>query len=98
VAREVADEFQASLTATLINLVKLDILPIVIVCHNRQRRRWFRRANMVPGWWFPREDLDAESFAFGMLFGGVGEDRSSSATWDDMRFMSSLFFFLTAKF
>ena len=35
--------------------------------------RWFRAAPMVPGWWFPDEDLDHESIAFEMLFGGAGE-------------------------
>ena len=28
---------------------------------------------MVPGWWFPRDDLDPESFSFEMLFGGAAE-------------------------
>ncbi len=28
---------------------------------------------MVPKWWFPKEDLDAESIAFEMLFGGAAE-------------------------
>lgn len=72
-AREIADEFNASLTATLLKLVDTDYFPIMIVCHNKQRRRWFRRAPMVPGWWFPRNDLDPESFAFEMLFGGAAE-------------------------
>jgi len=72
-AREVAEEFKTSLTATLLKLADVDYFPIVIVCHNKQRRRWFRRAPMVPGWWFPRDDLDPESFSFEMLFGGAAE-------------------------
>jgi uncharacterized protein DUF955 len=71
--REIGDEFQASLTATLIKLVTSDCFPVLIVCHDRTRRRWFRRAPMVPGWWFPRDDLDADSFAFEMLFKGTSE-------------------------
>jgi Zn-dependent peptidase ImmA (M78 family) len=72
-AREIADEFKASLTATLLSLADRDHFPIIIVCHNRQRRRWFSRAPMVPGWWFPKDDLDCESLAFEMLFGGAAE-------------------------
>ena len=29
---------------------------------------------MVPQWWFPREDLDADTFAFEILHNGVNED------------------------
>jgi Zn-dependent peptidase ImmA (M78 family) len=71
--REIAEEFNVSLTATLLKLADSDRFPIVIVCHNKQRRRWFRRAPMVPGWWFPNDSLDAESIAFEMLFGGAAE-------------------------
>jgi Zn-dependent peptidase ImmA (M78 family) len=72
-ARELADEFHASLTATLLKLVKANLFPILIVCHTKARRRWFQAAPMLPGWWFPREELDSESFAFEMLFSGVAE-------------------------
>lgn len=71
--REIADEFEASDTATLLKIIDLDQFPILAVCHNKERRRWFRRAPMIPGWWFPRNELDHESFAFEMLFGGAGE-------------------------
>jgi uncharacterized protein DUF955 len=73
VAREVAAEFNVSVTATLLKFVESDSFPIVVVCHNKQRRRWFRSAKMVPRWWFPREDLDTESIAFEMLFGAAAE-------------------------
>jgi Zn-dependent peptidase ImmA (M78 family) len=73
IARKIADEFKASLTATLLSMADADYFPIVIVCHNKQRRRWFRRAPMVGGWWFPKDDLDSESLAFEMLFGGAAE-------------------------
>ena len=72
-AREIADEFNASVTATLLKLADADYFPIVVVCHGKNGRRWFRRAPMVPGWWFPKDDLDAESFAFEMLFAGAAE-------------------------
>jgi Zn-dependent peptidase ImmA (M78 family) len=72
--RELREEFQASLTATLLKLVKLNRFPIIVVCHGQQGRRWFQRADMVPGWWFPSDDLDAESFAFELLFRGIDEN------------------------
>jgi len=28
---------------------------------------------MIPRWWFPNNELDAESIAFDMLFGGAAE-------------------------
>jgi Zn-dependent peptidase ImmA (M78 family) len=71
--RGLREEFQASLTATLIKLVKSDRFPILIVCHSKERRRWFQRANMVPGWWFPSDDLSPDSFAFELLFNDAAE-------------------------
>jgi len=71
--REIAEEFRASDTATLLKIVDLDRFPILVVCHSKERRRWFRRAPMIPGWWFPRPELDHESFAFDLLFGGAAE-------------------------
>ena len=72
--REIADAFKVSDTATLLKIIDLDQFPILAVCHDKERRRWFRRAPMIPGWWFPREDLDAESFAFDMMFGNADEN------------------------
>jgi hypothetical protein len=72
-AREIAAEFDVSLTATLLKLADSDRFPIVLVCNNLQRRRWFHSAPMVPGWWFPTDDLDAECIAFEMLAGGSAE-------------------------
>jgi Zn-dependent peptidase ImmA (M78 family) len=72
--RELREEFQASLTATLLKLVKSNRYPIMIVCHGQQGRSWFQRADMIPSWWFPSDDLDAESFAFQLLFKGIDEN------------------------
>jgi Zn-dependent peptidase ImmA (M78 family) len=87
--REIADEFKASMTATLIKILNEDRFPILLVCHGKDRRRWFRRANMVPNWWFPREDLDAETFAFEVLHSKAGEDafprKNGAGAWFDFR-------------
>jgi hypothetical protein len=72
-AREVGDEFAASLTATLLKTVQSNRFPLIVVCHNKKKRRWFRRADMVPGWWYPLEQLDRATFAADMLFNGAAE-------------------------
>src|SRR3954470_7540539 len=54
-ARNVADAFDASLTATLIKIVETDIFPMLLVCHSREGRRWFRRSPSVPSRWFPQD-------------------------------------------
>jgi hypothetical protein len=71
--REVSDEFEASLTATYLKLVASDLFPLVVVCHGLMGRRWFRAAPSLPGWWFPRPDLDSDSFAFDMVFKSAPE-------------------------
>jgi hypothetical protein len=87
--REIADEFKASMTATLIKLVNEDRFPILLVCHGKDRCSWFRRANMVPQWWFPRADLDAQTFAFEILHNRAAEDRfprkNGAGAWFDFR-------------
>lgn len=71
-----SDAFKTSLTATAIRLVDLDHFPGFVVSHTPRGRKWFSRAPQVPRRWFPREDLDAKSFAFGIQFGGRPDDRA----------------------
>jgi hypothetical protein len=74
--RELADLFDTSLTATAIRLIESKHSPVVLVCHGPDGRKWFRRSPDVPERWFPRTDLDPDSFAFDLLFGsGPGEAR-----------------------
>ncbi len=47
--RDIATEFKASLTATLIRLVDEDQFPIAIVCHGQGGRRWGKRSPSVEG-------------------------------------------------
>ncbi len=68
--RELGDLFDASLTATAIRLVESRHSPAVLVCHGPDGRKWFTRSPDVPERWFPRDELDPESFAFDLLFGG----------------------------
>jgi len=88
-ARELTEEFRASLTATLIKIVKANRFPLIVVCHGKKKRRWFRRSDMVPGWWFPLEHLDRASFAADMLFNGGSEQnwprKVDADAWFDFR-------------
>lgn len=88
-ARDIAGDFDTSLTATLIKIAETDVFPVVLVCHSREGRRWFRRAPSVPSRWFPREELDHESFAFSLLFGSGPEEsrprRIGADAWFDRR-------------
>lgn len=70
-----ADLFKTSLTATAIRLVDSNSFPIILVCHNSEGRKWFRRAKDVPERWFPKKELDPDSYAFDMLFGRKGDHR-----------------------
>ena len=87
--RELAEMFQASTTATLLKLVQNNIYPLVVVCHTKERRRWFRRSAMLGEWWFPRDELDPDSFAFDMLFKGAKESpmprRIGAGAWFEFR-------------
>jgi Zn-dependent peptidase ImmA (M78 family) len=89
VARDLGHEFAASLTATLIKTVQSNKFPLIIVCHNKNRRRWFNRADMVPGWWYPLEQLDRATFAADMLYNGGAEQswprKIGADAWFDFR-------------
>lgn len=66
--------FHTSLTATAIRLVEGDRSPALLVCHGSQGRKWFTRGPGVPGRRFPKDTLDADGFAFGVLYGGKPDD------------------------
>lgn len=67
--KTLADTFSTSVTATAIRLIDLDHVPGFIICHGSNGRKWFARAPSVPRHWYPRDDLDRDSFAFGVQFG-----------------------------
>jgi hypothetical protein len=61
----------------------------MIVRHGQGGRTWFSRPNQVKGFWFPRDELDAESPAFELLFKGGKEDthprKIGADAWFDFR-------------
>ena len=87
--REIGRIFQTSRPATAIRLLDCGCFPALVICHGRNGRRWFARSPDIPTRWFPREDLDPESFAFGILFGGKPDDvmprKIGADAWFDRR-------------
>jgi uncharacterized protein DUF955 len=71
---EIADIFHTSRSATAIRLVEGGHSPALLVCHGLKGRKWFARGPDVPSRWFPRDNLDADSFAFGVLYGKRPDD------------------------
>ena len=69
-----ADIFHTSKSATAIRLVESDHSPALLVCHDPKGRKWFTGAPSVPQRWFPQGNLDADSYAFGIQFGGNPDD------------------------
>lgn len=58
------------------------------MCHAPGGRRWFRRNPGVPERWFPRDELDPDSFAFDVLFGHERQSRYAkieASAWFDRR-------------
>jgi Zn-dependent peptidase ImmA (M78 family) len=87
--REIAEQFRASLTATLIKLVMSDYFPIMLVCHSQSGRKWPCRPPSLQRFWYPKEELDHESPAFDLLFRGGREDtiprKIGAEAWFDFR-------------
>jgi hypothetical protein len=84
-----AEAFKTSQTATAIRLVESNHTPALLVCHGPKGRKWFTRSLRVPQRWFPQDSLDAESFAFGVLFGRKPDDpiprKIGADAWFDRR-------------
>jgi hypothetical protein len=86
---DIAEIFQTSRPATAIRLVEGGHSPALLICHGPKGRKWFVRGPDVPSRWFPRNDLDADSFAFGILFGKSSDDpmprKIGADAWFDRR-------------
>jgi len=67
---ELAAAFKTSTSATAIRFVEASAHPLILVCHTSKGRKWFNRGPRVPDRWFPQNDLDAESYAFEVMFNG----------------------------
>lgn len=70
-----ASEYATSRLATALRCLDLAGWPVLLVCHGKGGRRWFKRGAGVSDDWFPRDDLDASSPAFAVLFGDTERSR-----------------------
>lgn len=68
--RDLADLFEMSLTATAIRLVEFGSLPAMIVCNDREGRRWFRRGPDVPDVLWPHDRVSSRTIAYDILYKG----------------------------
>lgn len=82
VAEQLADLFNVSLTTAAIRLVELGPAPAMLVCRGPEGRRWFRRGKDVPEYFYPRRDLDPETFAADVLAGKIERCRPSKIMAD----------------
>lgn len=75
--KAVASVFNTSQTATLIRMIDSGHYPTaMMISHGAGGRKWHRAADGIPGYWFPKADLDAESFAFDLLHNANSQDQS----------------------
>jgi len=84
--RQTSDLFDTSLTATAIRMVKSNQFACILVCYAKSGRRWFIRPSIVPAWWFPVDQPEADSCAIDILFGTKQEDTHPHKTPADIWF------------
>lgn len=68
--RELAKQFQMSLTATAIRLVELGSFPSAVVCNERNNRRWFFVDSDVPKVLRLRDEPGRDTLAYDLLRNG----------------------------
>jgi hypothetical protein len=67
--RDLARDFQTSLTATAIRLVELGSFPAMLVCYELGHRRWFTRGQDVPQVLWPRSEAGRATTAYDLIHG-----------------------------
>lgn len=72
--RSLAADFSTSLTATAIRLVEFGSFPAIIVCNERDRRRWFFRGSDVPDALRLRDTPGAYTCAYDLLRGSSADE------------------------
>jgi Zn-dependent peptidase ImmA (M78 family) len=85
----VAEEFRASLTATLLKTTKSNRFPMGIACYNKaMNRRWYFMSPMIHSFWRPVQQLDPETFAAELLLTGAeqkGPRKMPGEAWFDFQ-------------
>jgi hypothetical protein len=69
--QDVAEAFQASQSATLIRVARVDTLPTIVACYSLQKRLWYCAAPHVPKRWLLKRMIDPDTFAHELLTRGT---------------------------
>lgn len=84
VAVELAETFQASVTASAIKLARRSQSAVCVVCHDMRNRRWFVRSNSWPFDLYPVSQLHQSTAAFDIAFKATSRmstPRKDQADW-----------------
>lgn len=82
--REVADQFQTSLIATVLRMLDVHKLPVFVACFRGEKLRWFDQSDTIPRRWWFRKNLDDDSFAYDLVKKGVepsGPRKQPAEVW-----------------
>ena len=85
--RKLSDAFSTSFTATALRYIKYSPKPSMLVCHAPDGRKWFRHGNKVPASFFPKSELDADSYAMEVLYQGKAQSQAriiKASAWFSM--------------
>lgn len=88
VVMKLKNDFSTSITATALKYIQHSNEASMLICHGQNGRRWFKRGKDIPAEFFPRDDLDAESFAMDVLYGRKTQARPNKIgadAWFTMR-------------
>lgn len=81
---DLANQFQASLTATALRFVEHGSFPCMVVMHTASGLDWFRGTKEVDGRFWPCKQLDEYSFAYDLIKGrtaGRASGQVDADTW-----------------
>ena len=69
VAKDLANDFRASLTASAIKLMRRSSTPACVVNHDQHQLRWFQKNSKFPFDFYVLKELHHDTAAFTMVFG-----------------------------
>jgi len=88
-AQTLSQDFQASITATAIRLVKKGSYPGMAVCYSSGKREWFVPSDGLPDWFMPLQELHQDTDAFELLYtegwGKTSVVTTEGSSWIDRR-------------
>lgn len=77
------EEFNTSMTATAIRLVRQGPSPSMLICSSKSGREWFVASSEVERRLWPRKDVGENTAAYDLLRGGIVPDRAQDVDADE---------------